>query len=122
MKDVQNINTIEWLFQILDQSTVKCILENNGWLLPCKIKNYLSNYEFGGVVFGKNYNFVTELKFERPTNFNIADKYIYHEHYSSDESDSNSEFTLVNSESNNKSRNNDNKYSDSTEFDEYFWK
>ena len=85
-----------------------------------KITYRLMNLEVSFLV--KIIILLPKLKFERPTNFNIADKYIYHEHYSSDESDSNSEFTLVNSESNNKSRNNDNKYSDSTEFDEYFWK
>ena len=107
----------------MDQFAIKCKLERNGWIAPCKIKSYLPTYDCGGIVFGKNYNFVTEFKFKRTTNTDIADEYInYHEHCSSDESDSESEFTLLNSDSSDEHGNENNKYSRNDDFDKYSWK
>lgn len=100
LNDVQNRNMIERLLHCIitkktyvenekkttikknDRFAIKCKLEKNDWSVTCKTKTYFSSYGYGGLFFGKNYNFVTDFKFEKPTNFNNADEYIHHKHCS----------------------------------------
>ena len=51
----------------MDQFTRKCKLCERGWKVPCEIATYISNFNYGGILFNREFANTTCFEFKRQT-------------------------------------------------------
>ena len=51
----------------LDQFARKCKLSEQGWKVPCEIAMYISDFNYGGILFNREFTYTTCLEFKQQT-------------------------------------------------------
>ena len=49
----------------LDQFTRKCKLNKRGWQVPCEIATYISDFNYGSILFNCEFAYTTCFKFKQ---------------------------------------------------------
>ena len=49
----------------LDKFTVKCKLNKQGWQFPCEIVIYISNFDYGSILFNREFSEITTFVHRR---------------------------------------------------------
>ena len=50
----------------LDRFVTKCKLNERGWQIPCEIATYVSNFDYGSVLFNQEFVYITTFEYRRP--------------------------------------------------------